>query len=90
MLIKNSSNKLPVAVDERRYHREQKEHKALEADHRSLEGMLKVEGRQARQEHENERRGRDIKAELQKIYNLRNSPHKSAVRQRVIQLPRIK
>ena len=54
--------------------------------------MLRIEGRsQGRQEYEREeRRGvdRDIKAELRKIYNLRPSPKKSAVRRRV-ELPRI-
>jgi len=82
LLIKNNSNKLPVlAVDERKY----------QIDHKSLEGMLRVEGRsQARQEEQEERRGRDIKAELHKIYNLRPSPKKSAIRKRGVELPRIK
>ena len=86
VIVKNNHNKLPVigGMEERKHHNE----------HRSIEGMLRIEGRShGRNDYElEERRGggidRDIKAELRKIYNLRSSPKKSAIRRKV-QLPRI-
>ena len=82
IVIKNNNNKLPAigGHDDRKYN----------PDHRSLEAMLRIEGRsQGRSDYEREdRRNGDIKAELRKIYNLRPSPKKSAVRRRV-ELPRL-
>jgi len=81
-VIKNNNTKLPAIgpIDDRKYY----------PDLRSLEAMLRIEGRsQGRSEHEREdKRGGDIKAELRKIYNLRPSPKKSAIRRRV-ELPRL-
>jgi serine/threonine protein kinase len=89
VVIKHSNHKLPVlaGLEDRKH----------QADHRSLEAMLRIEGRsQGRGEQREERRGagrdtkaeRDIKAELRRIYNLRSSPKKSVARRRV-ELPRI-
>jgi hypothetical protein len=83
VIIKSNNNKMPVIGVEDR--------KPYLIDHKSLEGMLKIEGRsQSRIENDyDERRSnRDIKAELRKIYNLRPSPKKSV--RRNVQLPRLK
>ncbi len=81
VVIKSNNSKLPVIDREKSYL----------VDHRSLEGMLKIEGRNQRSlegEFDDRKSDRDIKAELRKIYNLRPSPKKSV--RRNIQLPRLK
>jgi hypothetical protein len=82
IVIKNNNNKLPSigGIDSRKHN----------PDHRSLEAMLRIDGRgrNGPEIEREDRRGADIKAELRKIYNLRPSPKKSAVRRRV-ELPRL-
>lgn len=83
VVIKSNNNKLPIP--------EREERKPYLIDHRSLEGMLKIEGRSQRSaenDFDERKSDRDIKAELRKIYNLRPSPKKSV--RRNIQLPRLK
>lgn len=81
LVIKSNNNKLPVigAGEEKKHYNY--------ADHRSLEGMLRIEGRShLRDDYEHEEKRlieRDIKAELRKIYNLKSSPKKMGVRRRV-------
>jgi hypothetical protein len=83
VVIKSNNSKLPVI--------EREDRKPYLVDHRSLEGMLKIEGRNQRSlegEYDERKSDRDIKAELRKIYNLRPSPKKSV--RRNVQLPRLK
>ena len=85
LIMKNNQSKLPVVHHDDHRRRNQ-------PDNRSLEGMLKIEGRNHHRREDYEEKNRmekDIKAELRKIYNLRSSP-KRGVGRRIVELPRIK